>query len=144
VCVGREKQRVIVDGVFLSLPPPSLSMHIYSVCVCLSLSAKDARAHTHNTTHPSANPFSENPSSATLITTCGRKEGASLHHTRVSTVTVVQRVLIGHDSRTRHLDCPGLARVVALAVLHVVSLVFGGFVFLPFSLGPAGDCPCRH
>ena len=24
------------------------------------------------------------------------------------------------------------------------SLVFGGFAFLPFSLGPAGDCPCRH
>ena len=23
-------------------------------------------------------------------------------------------------------------------------LVFGGFAFLPFSLGPAGDCPCRH
>ena len=23
-------------------------------------------------------------------------------------------------------------------------LVFGGFAFLPSSLGPAGDCPCRH
>ena len=25
-----------------------------------------------------------------------------------------------------------------------LPLVFGGFAFLPFSLGPAGDCPCRH
>jgi len=24
-----------------------------------------------------------------------------------------------------------------------VSLVFGGFAFLPVSLGPAGDCPCQ-
>ena len=24
------------------------------------------------------------------------------------------------------------------------SLVFGEIAFLPFSLGPAGDCPCRH
>ena len=23
-------------------------------------------------------------------------------------------------------------------------LVFGGFAFLPFSLGPTGDCSCRH
>ena len=23
------------------------------------------------------------------------------------------------------------------------SLVFGGCAFLPFSLGPAGDCPCK-
>ena len=23
-------------------------------------------------------------------------------------------------------------------------LDFGEFAFLPFSLGPAGDCPCRH
>ena len=23
------------------------------------------------------------------------------------------------------------------------SLVFGGFAFLPVSLGPAGDCPCK-
>ena len=23
-------------------------------------------------------------------------------------------------------------------------LDFGVFAFLPFSLGPAGDCPCRH
>ena len=25
-----------------------------------------------------------------------------------------------------------------------VFLDFGEFAFLPFSLGPAGDCPCRH
>ena len=24
------------------------------------------------------------------------------------------------------------------------ALVFGGFAFLPFSLGPPGDCPWRH
>ena len=24
------------------------------------------------------------------------------------------------------------------------TLDFGVFAFLPFSLGPAGDCPCRH
>ena len=29
-------------------------------------------------------------------------------------------------------------------VLTCDALVFGGFAFLPFSLGPAGDCPCRH
>ena len=28
--------------------------------------------------------------------------------------------------------------------LSLSRLVFGGFAFLPFSLGPAGDCPCRQ
>jgi hypothetical protein len=26
----------------------------------------------------------------------------------------------------------------------VIPLDFGVFAFLSFSLGPAGDCPCRH
>ena len=30
------------------------------------------------------------------------------------------------------------------ALCQLWTLVFGGFAFLPFSLGPAGDCPCRH
>ena len=29
------------------------------------------------------------------------------------------------------------------AVNEEDSLVFGGFAFLPVSLGPAGDCPCK-
>jgi len=38
--------------------------------------------------------------------------------------------------------------VIELAARETFHLrrpvVLGGFAFLPFSLGPAGDCPCRH
>ena len=37
-----------------------------------------------------------------------------------------------------------LVEVDAAGAAFCQSLVFGGFAFLPFSLGPAGDCPCRH
>ena len=30
------------------------------------------------------------------------------------------------------------------AIIIIARLVFGGCTFLPFSLGPTGDCSCRH
>ena len=38
----------------------------------------------------------------------------------------------------------GAAGPGPLVFLVFGSLVFGECAFLPFSLGPAGDCPCRH
>jgi len=38
----------------------------------------------------------------------------------------------------------GLAAAVFLSNPSSWVLDFGVFAFLPFSLGPAGDCPCRH
>ena len=39
---------------------------------------------------------------------------------------------------------PSIIMMIKRAVPSLISLDFGVFAFLSFSLGPAGDCPCRH
>ena len=61
-----------------------------------------------------------------------------------------RRTAPGSAANATHLDRRGLSPSLApaprrgRAATASIALDFGVFAFLSFSLGPAGDCPCRH